>query len=69
MTIVPLAYYFYRPTEKEKAPLSKLMQKITAVYGKFLRKSIYRKKTVVVAVVLMLAVALVSATQGHDGHC
>ena len=63
MTIVPLAYYFYRPTEKEKAPLSKLMQKITAVYGKFLRKSIYRKKTVVVAVVLMLAVALVSATQ------
>lgn len=25
MTIVPLAYYFYRPVEKQNAPLSKVM--------------------------------------------
>ena len=63
MTIVPLAYYFYRPTEKKTAPLLKLMEKLTALYGKFLRKSIYKKKTVVLLTALLLVMAIVSATQ------
>ena len=63
MTIVPLAYYFYRPVEKQNAPLSKVMQGITKLYEAFLRKSIHKKKTVIVITVLLLAVSLVSVTQ------
>ena len=63
MTIVPLAYYFYRPVEKQNAPLSKVMQHVTKLYECFLRKSIHKKKTVIVITVLLLAVSLVSVTQ------
>lgn len=63
ITIVPLAYYFYRPTEKSNAPLSKLMEKLTTLYGKFLRKSVYKKKTVVLVTVLLIAFAVVSVSQ------
>lgn len=63
MTIVPLAYYFYRPTERKTAPLSKLMEKLAKAYGRFLHKSIYRKKTVVLVTIALLAFAVVSVTQ------
>lgn len=63
MTIVPLAYYFYRPEEKKTAPLSKIMQKITNVYEKFIHKSIYKKKTVFLITIVLLAASLLSATQ------
>lgn len=63
ITIVPLAYYFYRPTERKTAPLSKLMEKLAKAYGRFLHKSIYRKKTVVLVTIALLAFAVVSVTQ------
>ena len=63
MTIVPLAYYFYRPAERKTTLLSKLMEELSVIYGKFLRKSIYRKKTVVLATILLMAFAISSVTQ------
>lgn len=62
MTIVPLAFYFYQPKEKDTAPLSRPLKKLTAAYEKLLRKSIYRKKTVFAITALLLIVALFSAT-------
>lgn len=63
MTIVPLAYYTYRPAEKATAPLSRLMQAVTALYGRFLHKSIYKKKTAVLVTILLVVLAAVSVTQ------
>ena len=62
MTIVPLAFYFYQPKEKDTAPLSRPLKKLTAAYEKLLRKSIYRKKTVFAITALLLIAALFSAT-------
>lgn len=62
MTIVPLAFYFYQPREKDTAPLSRPLKKLTAAYEKLLRKSIYRKKTVFAITALLLIAALFSAT-------
>ena len=54
MTIVPLAFYFYQPKEKDTAPLSRPLKKLTTAYEKLLRKSIYRKKTVFAITALLL---------------
>ncbi|MGM9525718.1 MAG: efflux RND transporter permease subunit [Peptococcaceae bacterium] len=62
MTIVPLAYYFYRPVEKEHAPLSGVMRRVSAGYEKFLRKSIHKKKTVFLITLLLLVVSVASVS-------
>lgn len=63
MTIVPLAYYYYRPEEKSTAPLSKLVIRLNEGYRKFLSKAIYRKKTVFFITIILLAISLLAATQ------
>lgn len=60
MTIVPLAFYFYQPKEKETAPLSRPLKRLTAAYEKMLHKSIYRKKTVFAITALLLVVSILS---------
>lgn len=62
MTIVPLAFYFYQPKEKETAPLSRPLKKLTAAYEKLLHKSIYRKKTVFAITIVLLVIALLSVS-------
>lgn len=63
MTIVPLAYYYYRPEEKTDAPLSALMKKVVAVYETYLRKMIYKKKLVFVITAVLLSLSLISVSQ------
>jgi len=63
LTIVPLAYYFYRPVEKKQAPMNRLMEKLTIAYGKLIRSMLYRKKTVLLVTVLLLIVSIASVTQ------
>lgn len=63
LTIVPLAYYYYRPVEKDRAPLTKFMKKLTVAYERFLRKSIYKKKTVFAVTILLLVISILSVTQ------
>ena len=62
MTIVPLAFYFYQPKEKETAPLSRPLKKLTNAYEKLLRKSIYRKKTVFAITAILLIISILSVS-------
>ncbi|MGN1350720.1 MAG: efflux RND transporter permease subunit [Anaerovoracaceae bacterium] len=63
LTLVPFAYYRYRPTEREKAPLSRFMRRLTAAYRSALSYLIHRKKTVFGTVALLLAVSLAAVSQ------
>ena len=63
MTVVPLAFSFYRPVEREKAIANKLLRKLEAKYEKTLRKILPHRKSVMTISVLLLVVSVVLALQ------
>lgn len=63
MTIVPLCYTFYRPVEKEEAPVSRLMEKVQNGYRNLMDTLLPKRKTVMGVTVVMLILSFVMATQ------
>ena len=58
MTLVPLFYSLFKPTEKKEIPANRIVDKTTRVYRKILRKVLHRK-LVVVGVTLALVLSLI----------
>ena len=63
ISIVPLCYAFYRPKEKEQAPVSRLMVKVQEGYRVLIRKLLKHKAMVMFTSVGLLALSLFLATQ------
>lgn len=63
ISIVPLCYAFYRPKEKEQAPVSRLMVKVQDSYRVLIRKLLNHKAMVMLTSVGLLALSLFLATQ------
>ena len=63
MTLVPLCYTLYRPREKTNAPLSGMVAELQKDYRWIMKKILPRKKTVMLASVLLLIVSFGLATQ------
>lgn len=63
MSIVPLCYAFYRPVEKDKTPVSRLMTSVQNGYRALIRKLLNHKAAVMLTSVGLLAFALFLATQ------
>ncbi len=63
ITVVPLCYVLYRPTEKIKAPLSKPVSRLQDQYRSAMRVILPRKKTVMGICVILLLVSFQLATQ------
>ena len=63
ITIVPLCYMTYKPVEKEKAPLSRLMEALQDGYRGLMRILLKRKKTVMGVTVGLLAFSLFLASR------
>lgn len=65
MTLIPLFFYKFRPSEKKELPINALLRGINNSYDKLLRKLLYKKKTVLAAAVLLLIIAFGLLTQVH----
>lgn len=63
MTIVPLCYCMYRPQEKEDSPAGWLIRKMQDGYREMMKVILPKKKTVMLASVLMLGLSFWMATQ------
>ena len=63
MTVVPLCYMFYRPKEKETAPLSGWVRWLQNGYRRIMEKLLPRKKTVMFTTIGLLALSILAATQ------
>lgn len=63
MSIVPLCYAFYRPKEKDKTPVSRLMASVQDGYRTLIRKLLNHKAAVMLTSVGLLALSLFLATQ------
>ena len=63
MTIVPLCYTFYRPKEKEHAPLTGPVEKLQAGYRKLMKKLLPKKKLVIFTSVVLLVISFAMASQ------
>ena len=63
MTIVPLCYCFYRPREKENAPMGWIVQKMQNGYRKIMNDILPYKKTVIGVSIGLLVLSLWMATQ------
>lgn len=63
MTLVPLFYSLFRPTEKKEIPANRIVDKTTRVYRKILRKVLHRKLVVVGVTLALVAVAGLMLTQ------
>ncbi|QAT43849.1 efflux RND transporter permease subunit [Aminipila luticellarii] len=63
VTIVPLCYYIYRPQEKENAPAQRSIRVMQIAYRKFMRTFLPKKKTAVIAAVLLLVISVLIASQ------
>ena len=63
LTIVPLTYYKYHPTERQKAPLSRAMVWLTARYEALLRQILHRRRAVFGITAFLLVLSLLAATQ------
>lgn len=61
LTLIPLLFTRFRPTEKKDLPISRLLNKINAGYDRLLRKLLYKKKTVLAVSVLLLVGAFALA--------
>lgn len=59
LTLIPLFFSRFKPVEKRDAPASRIMKKVSAAYGKAVRKVIPRKKLVATVAVGLLALAVV----------
>ena len=63
MTLVPLFYSLFKPTEKKEIPANRIVDKTTRVYRKILRKVLHRKLVVVGVTLALVAVAGLMLTQ------
>lgn len=63
LTVVPLCYMLYRPSEKQSAPLSGPIVKMQEMYRSIMRLLLPRKKTVIGISVLLLVCACMLAGQ------
>lgn len=63
MTVVPLAFSYYRPVEREKALANKLLRKLEDKYEKTLRKILPHRKSVMLFSVVLLVVSVILALQ------
>ena len=63
MTIVPLCYTIYRPKEKERAPLSGILQGLQNGYRGLMRVLLPKKKTVIFTSIVLLVLSIMMATQ------
>lgn len=59
LSAVPLFYMMYRPREKEKAPLSRPLERLQEAYRKFLKRILPKKKLVMGVSVFLLAVSII----------
>lgn len=63
MAVVPLCFVFYKPEEKEKAPIYKPIRRLQDGYRSLERKILSKKKKTVAVTAGLLAVALLCASQ------
>ncbi len=63
ITVVPLCYALYRPEEKEKALANAPIKKLQAVYRKWIRLLLPKKKTVIIVSVILLLISFGLASQ------
>lgn len=63
MTIVPLCYTMYRPKEKERAPLSGMVEKLQNGYRGIMKVLLPKKKTVIFTSVVFLVLSVLMASQ------
>lgn len=60
--LVPLFYYIVKPVPKDNLPIDKLLAKIHAGYRRMLHKLLNKRKTVILAAVILVAVSLLVAS-------
>lgn len=58
ITIVPLCYMAYKPTEKLSAPLSRPVKRLQTGYRKLMSTLLYKSKTVMLTSIALLVLAL-----------
>ena len=63
MTIVPLCYTMYRPKEKERAPLSGVVERMQSGYRSIMNVLLPKRKTVIFTSVVFLGLAILMGTQ------
>ncbi|MBQ9632630.1 MAG: efflux RND transporter permease subunit [Lachnospiraceae bacterium] len=59
LTIIPLFFYKFKPTERRDAPMVRVMNVVSEKYGRAVRKIIPHKFLVIVVAVILLVVATV----------
>ena len=63
LMLVPLFFMIFKPVEKEGLPVDKLLKKFTDKYQIFMKKILYKKKTVLVfSVALLIASFAIAST-------
>lgn len=62
MTVVPLCYSRFRPIEKQKAPMSRAMEKLQNGYRKVMRSLLKKRKTVMFTSIAVFAFSLFIST-------
>lgn len=65
LTVVPLCYMLYKPTEKQTAPLSAPVARLQDLYRSAMHVILPRKKTVMGVSVLLLVVSFLLASAGN----
>lgn len=63
ITLVPLCFYKYKPTEKRNAPVAFLLKKVELAYGRLLKKILDKKIIVSFIMLLMLVASVICATK------
>ncbi len=63
MTVVPLCFVFYKPTEKEKAPVYRSVRNLQDAYRSVESKILNNKRKAVLITGAFVVLALISATQ------
>lgn len=63
VTLIPLFYCFFKPTEKSSSPISRLMVKMTKGYEKGVRIVLHKKAVAVIIAVLSLVFSFALVTQ------
>lgn len=57
ITIVPLCFKYYKPVEKENAPVSKLLEKVGEFYKKVIRRLLKRKVLTAISAVIIFIIS------------
>lgn len=58
VTLVPLCFKFYKPVEKEKAPINHLLDKVAAGYKKIIAKLLHKKKITAFLALVIFGVSI-----------